>query len=123
LGVISYATDNYNDAIYYFSEAIDNNPTVEESYVNRHFTYLVQNNVASAIEDINKAIIISPSYPEYYLYREKLHLMSNNKEKAMKDFYKADEIYAKDFHRDKIEYNALSKQSLYEYILSLRNKK
>jgi len=122
LGVISYVTSNFRDALMYFTRAIEVNPTVEESYINRHFMYLVQDDIPAALEDISKAISMSPSYPEYYLYRERLYLMSGDKEKAMKDYFKADEIFSKDYHSQKIDLKGWSQQSVYDYILSLRNK-
>ncbi len=119
LGVLSYVNDNYSDATSYFDKAIETNPLVEESYVNRHFLKLRQKDVESALLDISKAISISPEESSYYIYREKIYLYLGDKEKAMNDFFKADETWAKDYNRDRLG-NGYNKMSVYDYFLKVR---
>lgn len=119
LGVIAFVNDNYSDATNYFDNAIETNPLVEESYVNRHFLKLRQKDVKAALEDISKAISISPEESNYYLYREKIYLYLGDKENAMKDFYKADETWAKDYNRKRLG-NGYNDMSLYDYLLKVR---
>ena len=114
LGVISFATDNKSDALYYFNKAIESNPTLPISYVNRHFVYVSQNNIRSAIEDISKAISLSPTQSDYYGYRKKLYLQIGDAENALLDGKKADDLFVKQSGIDKMtdaELNALIKSS------------
>lgn len=92
LGVISYAVDNNSDAVYYFSRAIESNPTVHISYINRYFVYKNQNKINLAIEDLSKAINLKPNQADYYYNRSQLYKAIEDYDNALVDFQKFMEL-------------------------------
>jgi len=122
LGVLEYLMDNNNDALMYFTLAINSSPNTSVSYVNRHYVHLYQNNIQEALTDISKAINISPDQSEYYKKREKIYLRLGNKEKAREDFFKADDISSKIYDRKPLRSWDSNEERVYDYILDLRVK-
>lgn len=96
LGVIFYAVGNYEESLKYFSNAIEYNPLIEESYINRHFLYLSRKEYNLAISDISRAIEISPSYPEYYRYRSEIYYSIGDYNKSKKDLETSNRIKIRD---------------------------
>lgn len=69
LGIISFVLDNNNDALKYFSSAIETNPNDELGYLNRSEVHTSQKNAELAIKDITSAINLVPEQPDYYYGR------------------------------------------------------
>jgi tetratricopeptide (TPR) repeat protein len=88
LGIISHAVDNNQNALYYFSQAIESNPNDGLAYVNRFAVYRHQQNYYAALEDINKAINVEPQ-PDNYAYRALLYMEMEDWEKAKNDWDRA----------------------------------
>jgi serine protease Do len=85
MGIISYTVDNNQDALYYFTQAIESSPNDELGYVNRYAVYTYQKNYSSALEDINKAISLNPDQPDYIGFRAHLYMELQDWQKAKED--------------------------------------
>ena len=101
LGVIAYVKDNKNDALSYFSKAIEVNPSSPVSYINRSFVYESQGNLQLAINDASKAINIAPLQSDYFARREKLYYKIGDKISSFEDFKKAHALIEKLYHLEK----------------------
>ena len=88
LGVVSYVADNNNDALMYFTEAIDVNPNIPLAYINRHRVYEYQENYSKALDDINKVVQLDPSQPDNYSYRANIYYKQENWGMAKNDLDK-----------------------------------
>ena len=100
LGVISYAVDNNNDALYYFTKAIESTPTVHSSYINRYQVYKKQYKYNLAIDDISKAINLQPNQSVYYYYRSLLYKIIGDKVNESRDVTKWLELSAAENKED-----------------------
>ena len=83
---------DYVSAIHAFSESINENPTICESYYNRAFAYCQTNNYDKAISDLNKAIELNKNYAEAYYNRGLLYMRLNKINESRMDFSKAGEL-------------------------------
>lgn len=92
LGIISYVLDNNNDALQYFSSAIDTNPNDELGYINRAKVYAFQKNFEFAIKDVTSAISLVPKQPDYYYERAIYYYSNKDYEKAKVDMNKCMEV-------------------------------
>jgi serine protease Do len=101
LGVISFAIDNKMDALYYFSKAIEANPTVDFCFSNRAIVYKSQNNYKNAIEDITKAINLNPNHFEYFDMRKELYKLTGDSDNETKDLISGYEILIKEEEKNK----------------------
>lgn len=57
-----YSAQDFQQAITYYSEALEINPTVAAFYGNRSFAYLKTECFGSALEDASKALELDKSY-------------------------------------------------------------
>ena len=101
LGVVNFASDNKKDAIYYFTKAIEANPTIDVSYANRSYVYKSQSKFNEAIEDISKAINLSPNQVDYLFVRSELYIEISDFDNAIKDLNSAAEHRSKEKEDDK----------------------
>jgi serine protease Do len=88
MGIISYAIDNNQDAIKYFTEVIENHPNSSSGYLNRSCVYKYQRDSERAIQDLSKAISIDGGDPNLYMERADLYAGSKNWDKAKADIEK-----------------------------------
>jgi len=123
LGVISYISDNNNDALKYFTKAIEVNPTFDQSFINRYYVYLTQRKYSEALKDITEAINLNPDQPDFYSTREKVYLLLGDKENAKHDYFIAREIYLNDYQLGKEVFSDQQKDKLYDDILQKRAKR
>lgn len=92
LGIISYVLDNNNDALKYFSSAIETNPNDELGYVNRAKVHAFQKNTELAIKDVTSAISLLPEQPDYYYERATYYFSINDYKNAKTDLDKCLEV-------------------------------
>ena len=92
LGIISYVLDNNNDALKYFSDAIETNPNDELGFLNRAKVHDFQKNIELAIKDVTSAISIVPEQPDYYYERAGYYLNMKEYDKAKADLNKCFEV-------------------------------
>lgn len=89
-------TGNNDEAIRYFTKAIEINPNDAVSYNKRSDAYIRENNYDQAILDSTKAIEINPKYSDAYCNRGFAYENKGNFNKAILDYNKAIEINPKD---------------------------
>ncbi len=92
LGIISYVLDNNNDALQYFTDAIENNPNDELGYLNRAKVHAFQKNLQLAINDVTSAINLVPEQPDYYYERAGYYFELKEYDKAKFDLDKCFEV-------------------------------
>lgn len=92
LGIISYVLDNNNDALKYFSDAIETNPNDELGFLNRAKVHDFQKNIELAIKDVTSAISIVPEQPDYYYERAGYYFNMKEYDKAKADLNKCFEV-------------------------------
>jgi len=73
-------------AIADYDKAIEINPKVTNSYINRSNARLMKNDLRGAIKDLNQAIIIRPHFANAYLLRGFARLELNDYASALRDF-------------------------------------
>jgi tetratricopeptide (TPR) repeat protein len=87
---------NYEEAIRYFSEAINLNPMNAESYYSRGTTYSQKGQYDQAISDYTKALEINPMDAKAYYNRGIACCRKGQCDEAISDFSKALEINPRD---------------------------
>jgi len=92
LGIISYVLDNNNDALKYFSDAIETNPNDELGFINRAKVHSFQKNLQLAIKDVSSAINLVPDQPDYYYERAEYYFQLDDYNKAKIDLNKFLEV-------------------------------
>lgn len=66
LGIDYYKKGEYDNAIFYYTKAIEIDPQYFEAYINRANIYASKKNYEQAISDYNKAIEINQNYTITY---------------------------------------------------------
>jgi hypothetical protein len=102
MGIISYVLDNNNDAQYYFSKAIESNPSSTTGLLNRVQLYRNHQEYSKALNDLNRVIAIDPAQPDNYLTRAYLYADIKEWRKAIQDMDEV--IKSEDFKRDAYAY-------------------
>ena len=113
MGIISYVMDNNSDAQYYFSKAIESNPSNTTGLLNRAQLYRNHQEYSKALNDLNRVIAIDPVQPDNYLTRAYLYADIEEWRKAIQDMDEV--IKSEDFKRDAYAY-------MYRAIFKARNK-
>lgn len=88
-GVANMQTENYDDAVQDFTDALENNPRNSSALNYRAFANYRLGMYEEAIADYNKAIDLNPDNATAYYNRGMAHLRSGDKIKACPDFHKA----------------------------------
>ena len=95
-GIRAYERGDLADAIRYYSNAIELNPTDSVftfiTYSNRGLAYFFQRNLELAIEDYTTTIELQPNSPLAYINRGGAYCEQDNLELAIADFTKAIEL-------------------------------
>ena len=95
-GINYYKNNEYENAIRYFSKAIENYPDFFEAFYNRGVAKIKLNNYVGAIEDLNEAIRLNPNYWIAYTNRGIAKIKLENYENAIEDFNKSIELNPND---------------------------
>lgn len=91
MGVIRYASGQWNEAVSYFSDAIDQkmhpSSILDKSaaFFYRGSTYLYQNNLDSALEDLSQAIKLNPSFAKAHGNRSIVYAAKGDFSNALAD--------------------------------------
>lgn len=124
-GLTALHTNNYKQAIAYFTKAIELKPDYAYAYNNRGVLYSRLGNVQQAIEDMTKAIEVKPDYAEAYFGRGLNYGKSGNHQRAIIEYNKAIELmpdYAAAYFGKGLAYYGLgdSQQNITNYIIAAR---
>ena len=85
----------YEEAIAYYTEAIELKPDLTQAYSQRGFAYDCIDDFEKAIQDYNTAIALEPEYANGYRQRGFTYLKTGDFEKAIEDYTKAIELGSK----------------------------
>jgi tetratricopeptide (TPR) repeat protein len=113
----SLMQNQWDNAIIYYNELLQNYPPVEEFYNNLAIVYLNLKKYDSALEKLNQAIELNPVNCDALYNRSKLYSMSNENKKSEQDLAKIISIL-----NDKKSKNTISKSER-EWLIELSNKK
>lgn len=94
-GIQSSRDKNNEEAIEYYTKAIEFNSDFADAYVNRGVAYRENKEFEKAIKDYTKAIEINPKYAEAYCNRGVAYGELGNLEKEIENYTKAIEINPK----------------------------
>ena len=92
LGVYSLNNGKINDAISYFSQAIEINPNFSDAYSNRGSIYYKQNKIDDALLDLNKAIELNTNNSKALMNRGNIFYAKKEYDNALADYNKAIKI-------------------------------
>jgi serine/threonine-protein phosphatase 5 len=81
-----FVENKYQQALDYYSQAIELNPNSAILFGNRAFAHLKLENYGTAIEDATKAIEIDPKYIKAYYRRGAANVLLGKHQIALKDF-------------------------------------
>ena len=85
----------YEEAITYYTKAIELKPDLTEAYSNRGFAYDSIDDFHKAIQDYNTVIVLEPKYANGYSHRGFTYLKKHYFEKAIEDYSKSIELGSK----------------------------
>jgi len=92
-GIISAATERYDQAIADYGKALQLQPDLAEAYANRGNAYQALGDLAAAMDDLNRALDIGPQQPQrVYFSRAVVHEQMGEITKAYHDYKKAAEL-------------------------------
>ncbi len=89
LGKNNYQSQNFQEAIGYFTKAISLNPDDDIAYFNRGVSYNNLEKYSEAIADFTQAISLKPYFYEAYVNRGKIYQKLGKNESANLDFTQA----------------------------------
>ena len=89
IGLCAQKQNKFDEAIQFYSFAIEKEPSFSEAYYNRARTYAELKENILAIDDYSKAIAINSNYTVAYKYRAISLLINGKKTQACKDYKKA----------------------------------
>ncbi|XP_071832133.1 serine/threonine-protein phosphatase 5-like [Apostichopus japonicus] len=120
-----FKAQNFEDAVKYYSEAIDLNPNVAAYFGNRSFAYLRTECFGSAVEDASKALELDRSYIKGYYRRATANLALGKFKIALKDYemvvkYRPND---KDAKAKYTECNKIVKQQAFERAIRVEDTK
>ncbi|XP_076463656.1 serine/threonine-protein phosphatase 5-like [Babylonia areolata] len=81
-----FKKEDYNQAIKFYSEAIDCNPSVAAYYGNRSFAYLRTECFGYALSDADKALALDKTYLKAYYRRASANMALGKYKEALRDF-------------------------------------
>jgi len=91
-GIAAFLNDHFEDAVNFFTEVIDHEPSSALAYLSRGAAYTRLERTGYSIRDFNKAIDLKPDYARAYHLRGLEFEKGGDAEKALKDFDKAVEL-------------------------------
>ena len=94
-GSIHLKKNEYEQAIFNYTKAIETAPKMAKAYYNRGNAYIAKGQYDRAISDYNKAIDINPGFTEAYYNRGLNYAMKGEYDQAIYDYTKAIEINPK----------------------------
>ena len=92
LGRYHMQVGDLDKAVYYFTRAIQINPSFSQAYNNRGVVYQAKGYYDQAISDYSKAIELDPSYAQAYNNRAISYYFRKNYDKAWEDIRKTKEL-------------------------------
>lgn len=81
-----FSAGRYSDALPYFHEAINTDPSNYLTYFKRATVFLALNRHKSALDDLNKALSLKPTFTSALSQRAGLHLKMGNLDEAQIDY-------------------------------------
>ena len=63
---------DFNQAIFFFSKAIEENPNLAEAYLHRSKAFLMINKYQEAMNDHQKALVIDPKFVKNFMSRKRV---------------------------------------------------
>jgi tetratricopeptide (TPR) repeat protein len=121
-GILSTERGRYDDAISYFSKAIEIDPRLVEAYKNRGNIYSRMGKYDQAILDYNKALEIDPADAWVYHYRGNAYHKKGNDDQAISNYNKAFEMNPNDILAYKSRGNSYLSMGKYDQAISDFNK-
>ncbi|XP_071507898.1 serine/threonine-protein phosphatase 5-like [Diadema antillarum] len=120
-----FKAQDFQEAITFYTEAIEINPSVAAYYGNRSFAYLRTECFGSALEDASKALELDKSYIKGYYRRATANMALGKLKIALKDYetvvkYRPND---KDARTKYTECNKLVKQMAFERAIRVDEKK
>ncbi len=88
-GVYYSRISDYNKALSLFDEAIKNNYTLMEAYMEKGFVYYDQKNYTDALNVFEKAVTINNLYADAYYWQAKCYEALNNKQDAVLNYQRS----------------------------------
>jgi tetratricopeptide (TPR) repeat protein len=121
-GTLSTQRGRYDDAISYFSKAIEIDPRLVEAYKNRGNIYSRMGKYDQAILDYNKALEIDPADAWVYHYRGNAYHKKGNYDQAISNYNKAFEMNPNDILAYNSRGNSYLSMGKYDQAISDFNK-
>ncbi|KAL3875067.1 hypothetical protein ACJMK2_038005 [Sinanodonta woodiana] len=117
--------EDYNQAITFYTQAIDLDPTVAAYYGNRSFAYLRTECFGYALADANKALEIDPKYIKAYYRRASSYMALGKFKLALKDFETVTKVHPsdKDAKAKYTECNKIVKRIAFEKAIAVDDHK
>ena len=100
-GIEAILTDNFDDAITYYSEVISSHRTdlqLESLYSSRALAYESRGEYDLAIADYTKSVKLDPENAERYVSRGIAYRLKSDFDSAIEDFNEAINLNSNDFH-------------------------
>jgi tetratricopeptide (TPR) repeat protein len=113
-GVLLYSNGDYDQAIFYFTEAIRLNLRTPDVYAERGTAYWLKGDYDRAIADCTEAIRLDPEYASAYIIRGEAYRLKGDYDRAIADLTEAIRLNPKyawaygsrgDAYRDKGDYD------------------
>lgn len=92
MGVSAFMKENFTEAVRFFTETINHEPSVPLLYISRGAAYTRLERTEDSIRDFTKAIELKPDYAKAFHLRGLEFEKAGDVEKALKDFDKALEL-------------------------------
>ncbi|KAK3604593.1 hypothetical protein CHS0354_027447 [Potamilus streckersoni] len=120
-----FKKEDYNQAITFYTQAIDLDPTVAAYYGNRSFAYLRTECFGYALADANKALEIDPKYIKAYYRRASSYMALGKFKLALKDFETVTKVHPsdKDAKAKYTECNKIVKRIAFEKAIAVDDQK
>lgn len=86
MGNSAFKDERYDDAITYYSQAIERNDNDFVCYANRSAAYLKKNELVKALEDAGRCTAIKPSYNKGHIRKVAVYHASKNYTDAVRAY-------------------------------------
>jgi tetratricopeptide (TPR) repeat protein len=98
LGIAYFYSKNLDASIYYYTKAIELDPSFDYAYKSRHFSYTASGKINESLRDIAKAIELNPTCGIYYFDCANLfHHLPGKKEQTLRYYLKSVQLEPDNF--------------------------